>query len=473
MADSTTRRKMNQTEIIPIAYILMFVIFSLFSNSCSTDDRISDSDSPEVIIIGGGLMGSSAAWKLAQSGRSVLLLEKQDEQYDSGSSLGEARIARSNNRGNDIWSYMHNETVEEVKGLIDFLNHSESEQSFEISDIYTTSAVSYLGTKAIYDQLMSSLTRQKVNYKIATDPEDAAEKFDVNIPEGVLIQREYNQYSGTINPEKLIEYLHKAVIMAGGEVLYDTEVTSISENDHQFKIVARHGEQNNSRSFETEKLVVAAGPYAGSLLKEILPKIERLVTPKRVFLAFYRINKGIYSNFSDKQKMLLEAGYPVINSSAGTRKGSFFSMIEYYDEDDLPIIKIGGHFQRSPITNLENVWQTQLTESEKKWAFDNTLSYLNLLNLNIREDDLEFSHGYSCVYSLTETEVPIVSPAQSQSGKYNSDFVIIAGMSGVGAKGSLMYGKIASDIITNQTETDSMYQVVRNAFHMDRYTSED
>ena len=79
----------------------------------------------DVIVIGGGLMGSSAAWHLASAGQKVLLLEKQDAEYTEGSSLGETRIARSLGGEGDIWSYMHNRTVAEAKQLITFLNNHE------------------------------------------------------------------------------------------------------------------------------------------------------------------------------------------------------------------------------------------------------------------------------------------------------------------------------------------------------------
>jgi glycine/D-amino acid oxidase-like deaminating enzyme len=76
----------------------------------------------ETVIIGGGLMGSSAAWQLSKSGERILLLEQQDRLYSYGSSLGKARIARSLGAKGDIWGALHDETVEEVKQLIQYLS---------------------------------------------------------------------------------------------------------------------------------------------------------------------------------------------------------------------------------------------------------------------------------------------------------------------------------------------------------------
>lgn len=97
--------------------IISILLFSLLY-SCSDVSDNSAKGLYETIIIGGGLMGSSTAWHLSDQGNSILLLEKQDSIYNQGSSYGEARIARSSNRGNDIWSYLHNSSVAETQGFL-------------------------------------------------------------------------------------------------------------------------------------------------------------------------------------------------------------------------------------------------------------------------------------------------------------------------------------------------------------------
>ena len=182
-----------------VRYISCLAMVLVCTSNCSEKDSEKVYDT---IIIGGGLMGSSAAWHLAKTGQSVLLLEKQSSAYAEGSSQGEARIARSNNRGNDIWSYLHNRSVAETKQLIDSLNKYLPKQPVTIDDLYTTSPVTYVGRNRIYDKLYASLIRQKINYEIASTTEEGRNKFQVDLPEDVLMQREYNTYSGTLNPRK-------------------------------------------------------------------------------------------------------------------------------------------------------------------------------------------------------------------------------------------------------------------------------
>ena len=450
--------------------LIQFFILSLFflHQGCTEQQQTR----PEIVIIGGGLMGSAAAWHLADQGQNVILLEKQDSVYSEGSSLGKARIARSNNRGNDIWSYLHNRSVIEVNELIEFLNSRDD--TYSIEDVYTTSPVTYVGRSEIYQQLMSSLIRQKIDYEIAVNKAEAEEKFDVNLPNDVLIQREYNQFSGTINPEQLISYLHQAIRLKGGEVHYNTTVEQLNIDSINREYTLRIKKKNSKgiQKWHAKRIISAAGPFTGQLLHEIVPNIDHLINPQRVFLGFLRITPEVYHNLSEAEKNKLQNFYPVINSSTGTREGSFFSMIEYTDKEEVPVIKIGGHFQRSPIENLNNVWQKELSTAEIDWCLKSTLRYFELLKLPIVEEHLEVVDGYSCVYSLTKNEVPIVSPIPDMNKNPNRNFIVMGGMSGVGAKGAMTYGLIAANIMLGNTEQDSMYQIVQKAIGIERLLEE-
>src|SRR5688572_3212565 len=48
----------------------------------------------DVIVVGGGAMGSAAAWQLSRRGRSVLVLERFEPGHVNGGSHGASRIFR-------------------------------------------------------------------------------------------------------------------------------------------------------------------------------------------------------------------------------------------------------------------------------------------------------------------------------------------------------------------------------------------
>ncbi len=441
--------------------IFFFLFLLTLSLSCQ-EEKIH-----EVIVIGGGLMGSSTAWHLSNYGESVLLIEKQGVEYNSGSSQGEARIARSNNRNNDIWSFLHNRSVKEVEELIRYLNSTASDD-YKIESIYTTSPVTYVGRVKILDKLQASLVRQKVTSRIATNPVEGKKEFDVNLPDSVLMQREYMEHSGTINPRQLIQYLHEAVRLKGNTVWYNEEVNGISKKGNFYTVEITNTKTGKKKTLKTRKLVSAAGPYTGQLLKIQAPYFEKLINPQRVYLAFLKIKKETYDQYTKNQKRKLAEFYPVINSSKGTRDGSFFAMIEYIDKDGVPVIKIGGHFQRSEIENLDEVWKKELSQEEIDWCHNGTMSYFKMLGLPLDSTDLYLDHSYSCVYSLTQTEVPYVTNIPDEHGKKNPDFVVLGGMSGVGGKGAMTYGLIGANLLLGKDESGPAYQEVKKALGFER-----
>ena len=102
--------------------LFLITVIALNLISCQTSEKIED-----IVVIGGGLMGSSTAWELSKYEQNVLLIEQQDSIYTFGSSFGEARISRSLGPNQDIFSYLQQTSVKETKDLIEYLNEGETE----------------------------------------------------------------------------------------------------------------------------------------------------------------------------------------------------------------------------------------------------------------------------------------------------------------------------------------------------------
>jgi glycine/D-amino acid oxidase-like deaminating enzyme len=279
-----------------------------------------------------------------------------------------------------------------------------------------------------------------------------------------LVIREYKEYTGTLNPKVLINKLHKAIIKSGSRINYNQKVTSLKKEDGVYKIKITDTKTGTSKTILSEKVVAAAGPYNGNLVKDIAPYFKKLITPKRLFLSFLKINSDKYNSLTSEQKNRLQSSYPVayLNSEI------FYSMIEKYDESNRPLLKVGGHFLRTEIEDLDSVWKKELTGQEILWSKKNTVAYLTKLDLPIELSNLEFTKGYSCVYSLTASEIPYVSQAINDSKEVDSSFVLVGGMSGVGAKGSLAYGLIAADLVLGNENKSSMYQKAKSALGTQR-----
>ena len=164
-----------------------------------------------IIVIGGGLMGSSVAWQLSNYGEKVLLIEQQGKSYRGGSSFGASRISRSLGPKNDIFSFVQRKTVTEVEKLLLFLNGIEPSTQYKMRAIYQTSPVTYIYHKNQKEELKKVLyKKQKDKYKKASG--DAAfRKFGITVPDEHVVVREYKKHSGTLNPKALISKLHLAI----------------------------------------------------------------------------------------------------------------------------------------------------------------------------------------------------------------------------------------------------------------------
>ena len=173
----------DRSVLAPLALAVALVVH--VSSSCAEPESAM-SGGWDVIVVGGGLMGSSTAWQLARAGQRVLVLEKQGEVYSQGSSLGEARISRSLGPPGDVWSYLHNRTVEEVEKLVDELNElNEHGDPVSMESVYTTSPVNYVRHMSRLDSY-SYLPEQRDRYQLATTPEEAKELFGLDVAEDIF-----------------------------------------------------------------------------------------------------------------------------------------------------------------------------------------------------------------------------------------------------------------------------------------------
>ncbi len=437
--------------------LISVIAFSLIS--CQNAKNIED-----IVVIGGGLMGSSTAWELSKYGQNVLLLEQQDSIYTFGSSFGEARISRSLGPKEDIFSFLQQTSVQETKHLIDFLNKGELQEFHSMQEIYTTSPVTYIYTQSQLNDVENLLDGQLDKYEYASTKDEAEEKFGMKISDTTMVIREYKQYSGTLNPKVLIKKLHQGIRKYGNRINYNQKVTNLKKEHGIYKIKITDTKTGTYKTLLSKKVVAAAGPYNGTLVKDVAPYFSDLISPKRLFLSFLRIKSDKYDMLTSDQKKRLVSSYPVayLNSEI------FYSMIEKFDSHQRPLLKVGGHFLRTEIKDLDAVWALQLTEQEIQWSKENTADYLAKLDLPIRFSDLEFAKGYSCVYSLTESETPYVSHGLKNGTAIDSSFLLIGGMSGIGAKGSLAYGLVAAGNILDINNDSFIYRKAKSALGSER-----
>ncbi len=416
----------------------------------------------DTIVIGGGLMGSSAAWHLSNAGERLLMIEKQADIYSQGSSFGQARITRSLGPKDDIFSWLHNRSVTESMKLAAYLEGHYKNENQVMDNIYTTSPVTYLYYRSQNETVDALINGQADTIQISRSADEASNKFGLVVPDDAIVIREYKKNSGTLNPAVLISKLHYAVKANGSSILLNHQVITINRTNQHFEITLKNNENGAVHTYTAKKIVSAAGPYTGELLKPFSPAIDKLITPKQVYLSFFSIKKEIWHRLAPEQQTRLTDFYPMIDMNPDF----VFSMIEKRDADGVPVIKTGGHMRRYPIDNLDQVWGKEPPGDEIEWAHQTTSRYLEMLNMPITYDDLLLTNSYSCVYSMTESEIPIVTEVPGIDNNTIPGLVVMGGMSGIGAKGSLAYGLIAANLLLNQPENEPMYNKTVNALRL-------
>ena len=414
-----------------------------------------------ILVIGGGLMGSSVAWKLAEQDERVLLVEQQATNYTNGSSFGAARISRSLGPKKDIFSFVHNKTVKEVKDLIDFLNKNKSSQKHQMEDIYSTSPVSYIYSRDQYADINKlRYKKQRADYRRASG--DAAfRKFGVTLDSDEVLVRENRKYSGTINPEELIKKLRLGIKKKGGKIKYNHKVVSLIKEEDFFEVKVVNTKTNKSKIIQAKKVVVAAGPYTVAVLKEFAPYFNRVITPKRVLLSYFKISDERYKQLTAAEIKNMLAAQPMF-SQIGEQ---YFSMIEKIEKDGSPLFKAGGHKVRRNIIDVDKVWDFNPRKRELKWIKKQFRKYFAKLEIFLKKKDIECVKYRNCVYSVTRNEIPLVTNIFNRYGSLDKNIIVIGGMSGVGAKGCLGYGMIGANLILGKKgESSKIYRKAAKAF---------
>jgi glycine/D-amino acid oxidase-like deaminating enzyme len=411
-----------------------------------------------IIVLGGGLIGSATAWELAQYGEKVLLIEQQDVTYKKGSSFGEARITRSLGAENDIFSYIQRKNIIEVQKLIDFLN-TKSQNHHQMSDIFTTSPITYLYNERQQEAVNElNFIGQDDNYKYATG-EAALSQFGMKIPETCTVVREYKTYSGSFNPRILISKLQDGIKAHGNEILYNHKVLAIVQQKNYYDIQLLNTQTGEEKNLQTHKIISAAGAYTGTLLEKIASVFKKIITPKRMFLSFFQIAQKRYEQYSETQKNTLKNGFPLFDQN----QPMFYAMIDKFDANNSPIFKTGGHKIYHQILDMDNDWDKKPTKTEIEWCKNELFNYFTMLQIPIEKEDVEFYYGHSCFYSLTKTEIPLVTNSVSLDNQIDTNFIVIGGMSGIGAKGALTYGRLAADLLLKKEDFSPMYQKMKTA----------
>ncbi|WP_022881136.1 FAD-dependent oxidoreductase [Gryllotalpicola ginsengisoli] len=197
----------------------------------------------EVVVVGGGAMGSAAAWHLARAGREVLLLERFSPGHTAGSSHGPSR--------NFNVAYERQPYVALLVEALRLWRELEDEASVRLLDL--VGMVTH-GSSA-YPEL-DATRAAGIPGEILPAAEAARRWPGMRFETDVLHQPE----AGRLDADAAVAALQSAAVARGAVVRHDTPVLAIEPRGEGAAVVTE------DVRFEASVVVVAAGAWTQKLL---------------------------------------------------------------------------------------------------------------------------------------------------------------------------------------------------------------
>ena len=206
----------------------------------------------EILIIGGGIAGASTAYHLAQSGRSVALLERG--QIASEASGVNAGMMGGGGWGRvpDLQAYLTMGSLEIFKDLqLDMGCDVEFRQSGSLTAIQTEEQYAFAKDRVL------AMRSEGLATELLTPREARAIEPETN-PE--LLGFLYSPLRAQANPEKATRAFAAAAEHSGASILTGHEVTAVNiGGDGAYRVETSQGE------FRAAKLVIAAGAWCAPI----------------------------------------------------------------------------------------------------------------------------------------------------------------------------------------------------------------
>ncbi|CAI8599753.1 unnamed protein product [Vicia faba] len=360
----------------------------------------------DLIIIGGGVMGSSTAYQAAKRGLKTLLLEQFDFLHQRGSSHGESRTIRSTYPQSHYYPLV----VESYK----LWEEIQAEVGYDVYFKAQHLDIGHLDDPS-FRAVIQNCRKHGVNHQVLT-AEQVADKFSgrFNLQEGwVGLSTEHGGMLKATKATAMFQTLaHKHDV-----VLKDNaKVVDIKNNDGEVVVFTESGEK-----FRGKKVVVTVGSWANKLIKKIRG-IDLPIQPIETHLCYWRIKEGHEGKFP------IGGDFPTFAS---------YGKIYYYGTPTLEfpgLLKLGVHGGRKCDPDQRPWGPGEMMNDLKKWI-DRTFSGMI--------DTTEPVVKQACLYSMTPDEDFVID---FLGGEFKNNVVLGVGFSGHGFKMAPLVGKILTEL---------------------------
>jgi len=356
--------------------------------------RLSDSRY-DVIVVGGGVMGSAAAWQIARRGRPVLMLERFHAGHSYGASHGGVRIFR--------YGYEDPTYVQMVQDALPLWRELEAEAGDTLLEL--TGAVDH-GPEREIGPLEAAYRKCGVVHERLT-PQEATERWTgLRFDTAVLAQPD----AGRTRAAATVAALRRAATASGADLRYESRALSLEPVSDGVLV------RTEDEAFTACAAVVAVGAWAQPMLEPLgIPLPSLRITEEQVF------------HFPPRD-----------TAPAGNLWPSFMhrgSRIWYGLETPGEGIKLGEH-HAGPICNPEPERRSFTIEPA---ARERAVKYATDWLPGVTPKPVTEA---TCLYTTTPTEEFLI-------GRYGP-IVVAAGFSGHGFKFTPLIGSRLADLALTQ-----------------------
>ncbi|MFV0435145.1 MAG: FAD-dependent oxidoreductase [Leucobacter sp.] len=210
-------------------------------------------DSATYAIIGAGLTGAAAAWRLAQAGKEVVVLERDRPASELGSSHGSARIFRYGY----LDRFYTNMVVQSKSGWDEL-------ESLGGKRLITPSGSLDFGAVRNPRGLAEVMEAEGVEHELFSAAEAKLRWPQLNFDTEVL----WHPDAGVIDAERTVNTMLDLAQEAGARVLLDWEVASVQREGAGYLLTSKGG-HGTPNTVHAEQVIVAAGGWLPALLADL------------------------------------------------------------------------------------------------------------------------------------------------------------------------------------------------------------
>ncbi|XP_072979036.1 probable sarcosine oxidase [Typha angustifolia] len=357
----------------------------------------------DVIIIGGGIMGSCTAYEAAKRGRRALLLEQFDFLHHRGSSHGESRTIRA--------TYPKSYYPPLVLESYSLWSKAESEAGYRV---LTKTRHLVVGPAA--DCSLQAVIANSAARVIDRTEVDDLFSGSFRLPDGWI---GISEAGGVIKPTKAVAMFQTLALKRGAVLKDHTEVKEIKKDEAGGVLITTA----NGHMFRGAKCVVTVGSWTRKLVNTVTGLVLP-IQPLHTCVCYWKIKDGY------EKDLTLEKGFPTFSSYSephiyGTPSAEFPGLIK---------IAMDSGYPCDPDLRDWTSSSGVLVDAVRSWIKE-------FLPGRVEAERPVMTQA--CMYSMTPDGDFVID---FLGGEFGTDVVVGAGFSGHGFKMGPAVGRILADL---------------------------